>query len=54
MGEHGLWSGLYAAFRTDDLELRRGFVEVLRRSAFQTLTGLAYVDDEGKAPSINM
>jgi len=41
IGEQGLWSGLFAAFRADDVELRRGFVEVLRRSAFQTLTGLA-------------
>ena len=45
MGEAGLWSGLYAAFRSDDLELRRGFVEVLRRSAFQTLSGLAEAND---------
>jgi hypothetical protein len=44
---------LFAAFRSDDIELRQGFVEVLRRSAFQTLTGLAQPHDEGdKAPAI--
>jgi len=47
IGEQGLWSGLFAAFRSDDLELRQGFVEVLRHSAFQTLTGLAQPHDAG-------
>lgn len=44
IGEHGLWSGLYAAFRTDELAQRLRFVEVLRRSAFQTLSGLQPVE----------
>jgi LysR family transcriptional regulator for metE and metH len=45
IGEKGLWSGLFAAFRSADLELHRGFVEVLRRSAFQTLSGLAQANE---------
>ncbi len=45
IGEHGLWSGLYAAFRTDERAQRLRFVEVLRRSAFQTLSGLQPVED---------
>ena len=49
MGEAGLWSGLFAAFRHDDLELRRGFVEVLKRSAFKSLSGLAHVEDAGNS-----
>ncbi|OYY74711.1 MAG: LysR family transcriptional regulator [Gammaproteobacteria bacterium 28-57-27] len=44
IGEQGLWSSLYAAFRSDDLALRQRFVEVLRQSAFQTLGGLMQAD----------
>ncbi|MDD2892963.1 MAG: LysR family transcriptional regulator [Halothiobacillaceae bacterium] len=44
IGEQGLWSSLYAAFRSDDVVLRQRFVEVLRQSAFQTLSGLMQAD----------
>ncbi len=45
IGAQGLWGSLYAAFRSDDVSLRQRFVEVLRHSAFQTLVGLAEVEE---------
>jgi len=40
IGRAGLWSTLYAAVRTDEVDVRVPFVSTLRRTAFATLQGI--------------
>ncbi|MGK0673388.1 MAG: LysR family transcriptional regulator [Halothiobacillaceae bacterium] len=40
IGQKGLWSTLYAAVRTEEVDARGCFISTLRRTAFATLQGI--------------
>lgn len=47
IGQEGLWSTLYAAVRTEEVDARGAFISTLRRTAFATLQGIEQPAGQG-------